>query len=324
MQHASPPHCTCAHGLVRPVSRGRFLRGAAALLALGALAPVAEAADEVHWGYEDEVGPESWARLSPEFAVCGSGVRQSPVDIPPTAPLNPADLAFDYKPSALNVVNNGHTVQVNYDPGSTLRLDGAAYELAQYHFHTRSEHAFGGKLADMELHLVHRGPSGGLAVVGVLLNRGAENPAYAPTMANLPVREGPAQTVPGVRTNAADLLPAQRTYYRYDGSLTTPPCSEGVKWLVMSTPVQISEAQVAAFQRIFATDNRPLQPLNGRPFLVGAQAAQAVTQLPRTGFVVPDARTLAGLGLLATAGGLFLRRGRRGTRRDGAARSRAS
>src|SRR5579885_3467331 len=167
MQHASPPPCTCAHGLARPVSRGRFLRSAAALLALGALAPVAEAADEVHWGYDGEVGPESWARLSPEFAVCGSGVRQSPVDIPPTAPLNPDDLAFDYKPSALNVVNNGHTVQVNYDPGSTLRLDGATYELAQYHFHTRSEHAFGGKLADMELHLVHRGPSGGLAVVGV-------------------------------------------------------------------------------------------------------------------------------------------------------------
>src|SRR5207237_671505 len=118
------------------------------------------------------------------FALCAAGNRQSPVDIPTAAPLNPADLVFDYKPSTLNIFNNGHTVQVNYDPGSTLRVDGTGYALAQYHFHTRSEHTVGGKMADMELHLVHRAPDGGLAVVGVLLNRGGDNPAYAPTMAN--------------------------------------------------------------------------------------------------------------------------------------------
>jgi carbonic anhydrase len=306
MSHRDAPRISaepCCHSCL---SRRQLLRGAVGAVGLavglGSLPGPTLAADEVHWSYEGATGPENWGKLSPEFAVCGSGRSQSPVDIPPSAPLNPADLTFAYRPSALNILNNGHTVRVNYDPGSLLTLAGTTYELVQYHFHTQSEHTVGGKLADMELHLVHRGQAGNLAVVGVLMTRGDENPAYASTFANLPPTEGQPRPVPGATVNAADLLPRERTYYRYDGSLTTPPCSEGVRWLVMNNPVQVSDAQVGAFRRLFARDNRPVQPLNSRPFLVSSRVAPL--QLPRTG--APGLEQLAaGAGLLAAAGMLL-------------------
>jgi len=159
---------------------------------------------------------------------------------------------------------------VNYDPGSTIVVDGISYELIQFHFHTPSEHTISGKPAAAELHLVHRSADGVLAVIGVLVQRGPESAALAPLWKSLPAVEGPAHLVNG-RINALDLLPARRTTYRYDGSLTTPPCSEGVKWLVMTTPITMSDQQLARLTAIIHTDSRPVQSLDGRRVISDAE-----------------------------------------------------
>jgi carbonic anhydrase len=262
---------------------------------------VALAQEGVHWSYEGDTGPEHWGSLSPDFAACAKGVQQSPIDIPADAPLNPADIAFNYKPTAVNIFNNGHTIQVNYDQGSSISLNGVTYDLVQFHFHAASEHAISGKEEPMELHLVHKSAQGNLAVVGVLLKAGSANDAYAPVFQNLPAHESQPAAVAGASVDANNLLPAQRTYWHYNGSLTTPPCTEGVKWLVMNTPVELSDAQIAAFTSIFKNDERPVQPLNSRTFLVTA------TTLPATGN--PTVRwdgMLIGVGVLMFVAGLAL------------------
>jgi carbonic anhydrase len=282
---------------VSRIARATLLAVALSLAAFG----VALAQEGVHWSYEGESGPEHWGQLSSGFAACAKGVEQSPVDIPAGAPVNPADIAFSYQPSAVNIFNNGHTVQVAYAKGGSITLDGVIYSLDQFHFHAASEHAIGGAHSPLEIHLVHKNAQGGLAVVGVLLKAGAENPAYAPVLRNLPaqVSRQPAP-VAGAIVDANQLLPAQRGYWRYNGSLTTPPCSEGVKWLVMSTPVELSEAQIAAFTSLYKDDARPLQPFNSRAFLVSARLPVA------GGATVRLDGALAGAGLLALGAGLAL------------------
>lgn len=260
---------------------------------------------DVHWAYEGEAGPAHWGELSPDYAVCGSGMEQSPVNIPASTPINPAGIAFHYQASAFNVVNNGHTIVANYDPGSWIMIDGERYDLLQFHFHAQSEHTIASQYAPLEVHFVHRNASGGLAVVGALINRGATNAAYAPVMAHLPAQQAAAPAVvPGVTINAADLLPADRSYYRYNGSLTTPPCSEGVKWHVLSSPLYFSDAEIAAFTSIYPNDYRPLQSLNARTFLMTG----AVPGMPTTGgnaqvFLLVGVAllgtTLVGVGVLA-------------------------
>jgi carbonic anhydrase len=278
------------------LARTLSLALALALIAVG----VALAQEGVHWSYEGESGPEHWGDLSPDFAACAKGVEQSPVDIPAGAPVNPADIAFNYQPSAINIFNNGHTIQVNYDQGSAITLDGMTYNLVQFHFHAASEHAVAGAHEPMEIHFVHRNAQGGLAVVGVLLKAGAENAAYAPVLQNLPAQTSQPAPVAGTTVDAAKLLPAQRDYWRYNGSLTTPPCSEGVKWLVMNTPVELSDAQIAAFTTIFKNDERPVQPFNSRAFLVSAR-------LPATGgATVTLDGALIGVAALAILAGLAL------------------
>ncbi len=266
------------------------------------LASVALADGPVHWSYDGKEGPEFWGSLSKDYALCATGKEQSPVDIPANATTNPADLTFRYQPSKLNILNNGHTVQVAYDPGSTLTLDGQTYTLAQFHFHLPSEHTVAAQGYDMELHLVHQNAQGGLAVVGILLKSGAENKALAPVWANAPKQEAAVATIPGATVNAADFLPATRTYWRYNGSLTTPPCSEGVKWHVLTTPVEVSPAQIAAYKSLFADDHRPVQPLNGRSFLLASQVAAAPQAMPTTGAAQPAPAwavlVLLGLGCL--------------------------
>ena len=217
----------------------------------------------VHWTYEGEEGPEHWGEISADYEACASGKAQSPIDIAGAKAEDLANIAFDYKTSKLNILNNGHTVQVNYDPGSSIELDGTRYDLAQFHFHAPSEHSIAGKAADAELHLVHKSADGKLAVVGVLIEKGAENPAFATVWQNLPAEAGEPQTLAG-EVDAAAMLPAEQMTYRYDGSLTTPPCSEGVEWNVMTTPIQMSEAQLAAFTALFEGNNRPVQPLGDR------------------------------------------------------------
>ncbi len=255
---------------MRPRSTLLLLAGAVAALGSldGCVAPAGPSDHgpvhaPAHWGYDGDVGPTHWAGLSPDFELCASGKGQSPIDI--VRPLG-ADLpnpVFAYRPSAIEIVNNGHTVQVNVDPGSALALDGKSYALAQFHFHAPSEHRVGGAAFPVEMHLVHKAKDGELAVVAVFLKPGRGNAAYAPVLSQLPAGPGPARRAPGT-VNAADLIPRVHTSFRYGGSLTTPPCSEKVRWTVLTTPVEISRAQIEAFTARYAHNNRPVQPVNSR------------------------------------------------------------
>ena len=224
--------------------------------------------ENVEWGYEAGNGPDVWGRLSPEFILCAEGRHQSPIDLAnPTEAKLPA-VVFNYRPAVLDIRNNGHTIEVASSAKSWIEVGEARYELLQFHFHAPGEHTVAGKSFDMEMHLVHQDENGTLAVVGVLIEQGDENAAYEPLWAHLPGTPGAAQRHENVTINAEDLLPASRRTCRYDGSLTTPPCSEGVRWLVLTTPVELSAAQIAAFRAIIHGNNRPVQPLGERELLV--------------------------------------------------------
>lgn len=257
------------------------------------------------WGYEGEHGPEHWGELSPEYATCSQGREQSPIDIPEWAPLNQPDIQFVYEPTNLTIVNNGHAIKVEYDQGSFMTFEGKQYNLLQFHFHAPSEHTVQGQFFPIEAHFVHQSEDGEYAVVGVFIEQGAENAAYQPVWEHLPADVGEPQTIEGVSVNALDLLPADWSYYRYDGSFTTPPCTEGVKWVVMATPVEMSAEQIAAFTAIYDHNNRPVQPLNDRQFYVGG----APQTLPETGRAsVPVGWWLMGAGVALAGVGLVIRR----------------
>lgn len=220
-----------------------------------------------HWEYEGQHGPANWGKLSPANVACERGTEQSPIDIR-TSKTQPAadapELAFHYQAVPLTLVNNGHTIQVSEGNAGTLAIGDHSYKLAQYHFHTPSEERINGKTYDMVVHMVHKDEAGKLAVVAVLFKQGRANPALEPVLENMPVAAGPEHAVAGIQLNAADLLPAQHGYYHFEGSLTTPPCSEGVQWYVLKTPVEASAAQIKLFHKLYNHTNRPVQPLNGR------------------------------------------------------------
>ncbi|HXV77868.1 MAG TPA: carbonic anhydrase family protein [Candidatus Polarisedimenticolaceae bacterium] len=239
----------------------------------------AEPAEPPHWDYGTEHGPSAWGELSPDYAACGTGRSQSPIDISASVATGLPALAAQYRPVTLSIVhqehkadeiNTGHTIQVNYPAADTLTVGDEAYALVQYHFHSPSEHAVAGRHFPMEMHLVHRTSDGKLAVVGVFIAEGAANPAFDPVWANLPAEKGDEQQLEHVTVDVDRLLPADRTTYRYDGSLTTPPCSEGVKWFVMTTPIEMSAEQIGRFRAIVDGNNRPVQPLNGRAIATDA------------------------------------------------------
>ena len=233
---------------------------------VGAIVPLrlhAQAHEGAHWAYKGKEGPSHWGALDSAYALCARGKAQSPINIVPTAPHQLPGLSIAYQPTAINILNNGHTIQVNYDSGSFILVEQTRYQLLQFHFHEPSEHTITGKGAPAELHLVHRSADGHLAVIGVLLQSGTANPAFATLWAHLPAAEGPVQHI-DAQVNAADLIPAKHGTYRYDGSLTTPPCSESVKWLVMASPVMLSAEQLTALRAALPPDNRPVQPLNHR------------------------------------------------------------
>lgn len=285
------------------MTRKQFSRSFLILILVLAFATSVLAASGPHWTYDGEEGPAYWGVLSPDYALCGDGQSQSPIDIPSSAPGNPADLVTTYNPSAVNIFNNGHTIQVNYDPGSTLMLDSSAYELVQFHFHALSEHTVDGGHRPMEIHFVHKNAQGKLAVVGVLLAEGAANADYAAILDHLPTTEGDPVAVPGAQVDADNLMPATRTYWRYSGSLTTPPCTEGVSWLVMNNPVELASGQIAAYTAIFDHNSRPIQPINNRQFIVG----QAPATLPTTGADLDQTSpTLWYVLLLVVLGGLVV------------------
>lgn len=218
-----------------------------------------------HWEYQGAHNPTHWAELDPAFESCARGSQQSPIDIRATEKVALPALEFSYGSATPSIVNNGHTVQVNLPPGQQLKVGEQSYELLQFHFHTPSEEAINGQRKPLVAHFVHRNAAGQLGVVAVLFDIGAGNTAFSPVFDHLPTKAGEIITVADLTLDLAALLPADRHYYSFEGSLTTPPCSEGVNWMVLKTPVQLSAAQIKAFRRIFSANARPLQPVNGRP-----------------------------------------------------------
>ncbi len=225
-------------------------------------APVIKPYHGTHWSYEGETGPAHWGR-NPAWTTCGSGTRQSPIDLRDGMKVDLEPIAFDYKPSAFNVIDNGHTIEVNVGAGNTITLQNRSYELRQFHFHRPSEERINGKSFEMVVHLEHKDAEGRMAVVSVLLERGKAQNMIQTVWNNLPLEKHDTVT-PSIVLNAADILPARREYFTYMGSLTKPPCTEGVLWLVMKEPVQASPAQMALFSRLYPMNARPVQPNAGR------------------------------------------------------------
>ncbi len=240
---------------------------APAAAARAAALPKAKAAPAhapaTHWSYEGEGGPAGWGGMKPEFAKCSTGTRQSPIDIRDGIKVQLDPVPFDYRPSAFRVIDNGHTVQVNVAAGNSIEVMGRRYELLQFHFHRPSEERIDGRQFDMVVHLVHKDPEGRLAVVAVLLDRGSAQPIVQKVWNNLPLEKG--EEVPARDTiDLNALLPSERSYFTYMGSLTTPPCSEGVLWMVMKQPVPISPEQIGIFARLYPMNARPIQSAAGR------------------------------------------------------------
>ncbi len=221
-----------------------------------------------HWGYTGTESAKYWGDLSPEYSMCKEGRNQSPVNIEKTIEASLPPLVLQYEQTAVDMVDNGHTVQVNYAAGSTLTVRGHTFNLVQFHFHTPSENAVDGKLFPMEAHLVHADNEGNLAVLGVFFDEGASNPLLDKLWPNMPTKAGQKVTLPEMNFNVQEMLPTDLSYYHFNGSLTTPPCTQGVYWFVLKTPASVSKEQYTKFHDIIGSDNnRPLQPRNARPFL---------------------------------------------------------
>jgi carbonic anhydrase len=238
----------------------------AAICAMGSSVLIAQDHHDAEhsWTYTGAAGPEHWGELSPEFAACENGKQQSPIDITHAHLAQLPPIHFAYHTSPLKIVDNGHTIQVNYAPGSTITVDGKTYELVQFHFHHPSEEEINGHRYAMVAHLVHRSQEGKLAVVSVLIKEGNPNQLISTLWDNLPSEKGKELDLDHVEVNATDLLPANHKYYTFAGSLTTPPCSEGVTWYVLETPMSFSKAQIDKFAGVYPLNERPIQPLDGR------------------------------------------------------------
>ena len=221
--------------------------------------------DAVHWGYSGAGGPANWGQLMPEFKTCSEGRKQSPIDIVGAVAGNLPKLQLNYKETGLELVNNGHTIKAAYAPGSGIQVDGDQYQLLQFHFHSLSENKINGQFSPVEAHLVHANAAGDLAVVGVMFNEGAANPLLETLWRYTPSKANSTMSV-ATSISVTDLLPASTDYHGFTGSLTTPPCTEGVRWMVLKQPVTISAAQIKKFRGFFGdhNTNRPVQPLNGR------------------------------------------------------------
>ena len=219
------------------------------------------------WSYTGGNGPNSWSTLDSNYALCSGGHSQSPIDIKDARKADLPALKFDYKAVPMNIVDNGHSIEVSYPPGSTLKLGDNIYTLIQFHFHHPSEEHVNGRAFDMVAHLVHADAEGHLAVVAVLLKTGNANPLIDSIWKNIPKTKEKSVAVSGAALNAIDLLPADHAYYTFSGSLTTPPCTEGVTWYVMKAPITLSEAQVASFAALYPLNARPIQPTNRRQIL---------------------------------------------------------
>lgn len=253
------------------MDRRSFLRGAtgAACLcgACGGSIAQAVAAEGAHWAYEGHGGPKEWGALSPEYAACSMGREQSPVDLTKPIAAIIGDPMTAWRPVPLRVQNNGHTIQVDCAGGGSLMLDGKSYDLLQFHFHHPSEHTVDGAFFDMECHFVHKAADGGLAVLGVMIAKGGANPALEAIWQIMPAKGGESTTASSM-LDPSMLLPKDPVTFRYAGSLTTPPCSEVVQWVVYRQAITASAEQLAAFAKLFPNNARPVQPLNRRKLLL--------------------------------------------------------
>jgi len=221
------------------------------------------APSHLHWSYDGLAGPEAWGKLKPEYSKCATGARQSPIDIRDGIQVKLDAVKFEYQPSRFGVIDNGHTVQVNVAPGNFIEVMGRRFELQQFHFHRPSEERIAGRQFDMAAHLVHKDADGKLAVIAVLLEHGGAQPVVQAVWNNLPLEKGEEQPAQ-VPIDLNQLLPADRSYYTYMGSLTTPPCTEGVLWMVMKRSVPLSDEQLAIFARLYPMNARPIQSASGR------------------------------------------------------------
>ena len=263
-----PSRFCCQHrtAAVRP-QRHAAARAIVVLALLLSLADARAAAQSAPgWSYAGPAGPERWALLAPEWATCGAGHRQSPVNIAAGAPASASPLSITYAPASGTLRHTGHTIQADLVDGGSLLVDDTPYRLVQMHFHTPGEHSVDGRVADAELHLVHRSEAGRLAVIGIRLFSGTTNPAYERLVSRLPAK-GESPHGMGGLLDVAALLPSRSAHWRYDGSLTTPPCTEGVTWIVMSTPVTLGAEQLARLTALIPATNRPLQSMGERQFL---------------------------------------------------------
>src|SRR5215467_3822113 len=231
-------------------SHGSFFRFVVLCTLSLPLAVCAQEAPPPHWSYGGVEGPDEWGKIDPRFAACSNGKAQSPIDIRGAKKTDLPPLTFEYNPAPLHVIDNGHTIQVNYPAGSSLKVAQKTYELKQFHFHHPSEDHASGHTYDMEVHLVHADSEGKLAVVAVFFKKKDANKLLDSVWQNLPTEKGTVVDVPNVTLNANELLPADHGYYIYVGSLTTPPCSEGVTWYVMKNPITLSKAQLAVFAKL--------------------------------------------------------------------------
>lgn len=234
------------------------------LLPLSPSTAQAEGHSAPHWTYSGEAGPDHWGDLDPAFSACKAGRAQSPIDLKWKKPKGQHSLHTEYQSSPLKIIDNGHTIQVNFAPGSHAKIGGHKYDLAQVHFHATSEHLVSSKSFPLEAHLVHKDKNGKLAVIGVFFTEGAPHPTLAKIWSNLPKDKGKEIAIDGAELDPNTLLPASRTHYNYKGSLTTPPCSEGVNWNVLNTPLEASAEQISTFQQLYGGNNRPVQPLHKR------------------------------------------------------------
>jgi carbonic anhydrase len=266
--------------MTRKTSRFSYLM----MLSLCAASMSTFAADDVKWGYKGSIGPEKWGSLSKSFAICLKGKAQSPIDIPRKVTDKENSLAINYQNAPMvivddgetdlmigdtqTIIHDGHGIQLNFpvEAKEIITFNGADYHLVQFHIHTPGENKQHGQVFPMEIHFVHQGDGGKLAVIGVLAKISKDNhPVIEKIVNNLPKEEGKPQTIDGQQVNPMDLLPAKRDFYSFVGSLTTPPCAEGLQWIVMAEPINISSEQLAKLKKaVDGANARPAQRLNGR------------------------------------------------------------
>ena len=240
---------------------------AAIVMAGAVVAPapvIAETAKAPHWSYEGEAGPDHWGELAEAFETCRTGTKQSPIDVKSATRISGSELKIKYANGPKEIVNNGHTIQANIQPGDTLTVDGKTYDLVQFHFHTPSENHIGGRGYPMELHFVNKASDGSLAVVAVMIKEGTANSDLSAIFAKTPKSGATPVSISDRKFDMSELLPANREHFRFSGSLTTPPCTEGVTWLVMAHPITASKAEIGKFKTFYPHNARPLQSSTGR------------------------------------------------------------